>query len=75
MEDFINGDIQVRVCPYLNKNETLSLKFRKIYMFQHLLELEAKLKGWGQNWLGNLTEFLCYDFPPLNSTPTPPFIG
>jgi hypothetical protein len=34
MEDFINDDIQVRVCPYLIKNETYpSLKFRKIYMF------------------------------------------
>jgi hypothetical protein len=30
----------VCVCPYLNKNETyLSLKFRKIYMFQHRLHL------------------------------------
>jgi hypothetical protein len=30
MEDFINGDIEVRVCLYLKKNETYpSLKFRK----------------------------------------------
>jgi hypothetical protein len=34
-EDFINGDISMRVCPNLNKNETyISLKFRKIYVFQ-----------------------------------------
>jgi hypothetical protein len=29
----------------------------------------------GKNGFGNWAEFLCYDFPPLNSTPTPSFIG
>jgi hypothetical protein len=35
----------------------------------------GKVDKFGQKWLGNLAEFLCYDFPPLTSTPTPPFIG
>ena len=40
MEDFINDDIQVHICPYLNKNETyLSLKFINTYIFQHRLHL------------------------------------
>ena len=51
------------------------LSVLQLLLHEFLLELEAKLKGWGQTWLGNLAEFLCYDFPPLNSTPTPPFIG
>ena len=40
-----------------------------------LLKLEERLKGWDNNGLGNLAEFLCYDFSSLNNTPTPPFIG
>jgi hypothetical protein len=51
------------------------LSVLQLLLHEFLLELEAKLKGWGQTWLGNLAGFLCYHFPPLNSTPTPPFIG
>ena len=51
------------------------LSVLQLLLHEFLLKLEVRLKGWGQNWLGNLAEFLCYNFPPLNRAPTPPFIG
>jgi hypothetical protein len=31
-------------------------------LLEFLLKLEERLKGWDNNGLGNLAEFLCYDF-------------
>jgi hypothetical protein len=39
-----------------------------------LLWLEERLKGW-DNGLQKWAEFLRYNFPPPNGTPTPSFIG
>ena len=40
-----------------------------------LLKLEERLKGWDKTDLAIWQSFFAMIFPPLNSTPTPPFIG
>jgi hypothetical protein len=34
----------------------------QLLLHEFILKLEAKLKGWDNNGLGNLAEFPCYDF-------------
>jgi hypothetical protein len=34
----------------------------QLLLLEFLLKLEARLKGWDKTGLGNLAEFLCYDF-------------
>jgi hypothetical protein len=51
--------------PFLDPDPRLLLFFffvLQLLLLEFLLMLEARLKGWDKNWLGNLAEFLCYDF-------------
>ena len=49
--------------------------FLQLLLLEFLLKLEAKLKGWDKTDLAIWQSFFAMIFPPLNSTPTPPFIG
>jgi hypothetical protein len=47
----------------------------QLLLHEFLLKLEARLKGWDKTDLAIWQSFFAMIFPPLNSTPTPPFIG
>jgi hypothetical protein len=47
----------------------------QLLLLEFLLKLEARLKGWDKTDLAIWQSFFAMIFPPLNSTPTPPFIG
>jgi hypothetical protein len=49
--------------------------FLQPLVLEFLLKLEARLKGWDKMDLAIWQSFFAMIFPPLNSTPTPPFIG
>jgi hypothetical protein len=49
--------------------------FLQLLLFELLLKLEARLKGWDKMDLAIWQSFFAMIFPPLNSTPSPPFIG
>ena len=47
----------------------------QLLLHEFLLKLEARLKGWDKMDSAIWQSFFAMIFPPLNSTPTPPFIG
>jgi hypothetical protein len=47
----------------------------QLLVLEFLLKLEARLKGWDKTDLAIWQSFFAMIFPPLNSTPTPSFIG
>ena len=47
----------------------------QLLLLEFILNLEARLKGWDKTDLAIWQSLFAMIFPPLNSTPTPPFIG
>jgi hypothetical protein len=64
---------EVSIMPILAVDS--SSFFLQLLVLEFLLKLEARLKGWDKMDLAIWQSFFAMIFPPLNSTPTPPFIG